>query len=60
VAVLKRQLEEGGAKSGGGKSDLRERTRDELYEMARDLDVPGRSKMTKDELVAAVKDAEGG
>jgi DNA end-binding protein Ku len=77
VAVLKRQLEEGGAGKDGGSvkgrgsdgrgasgagpgPDLRERTRDELYEMARDLDVPGRSKMTKDELVAAVRDAGGG
>ena len=30
------------------------RTRDELYNIAKEKDIPGRSKMTKDELVRAV------
>jgi hypothetical protein len=30
-------------------------TRDELYELAREQDIPGRSKMKKSELVAALK-----
>lgn len=33
-------------------------TRDELYQKAKELDVDGRSAMTKDELAAAVGDAE--
>lgn len=33
---------------------LRWRTRDELYELARDADVPGRSTMTRDELLDAL------
>jgi hypothetical protein len=31
-------------------------TRDELYELARESDVEGRSGMTKDELIAALRD----
>lgn len=34
--------------------------RDDLYALARQLDVPGRSKMDKDELAAAVADATRG
>jgi hypothetical protein len=32
-------------------------TRDELYEQAKDADIPGRSTMTKDELAAALDGA---
>jgi hypothetical protein len=32
-------------------------TRDELYELARELDIPGRSKMKKTELRAALSRA---
>ena len=35
--------------------DLTERTRDELYELAQDRDIPDRSTMTKDELVKALQ-----
>jgi hypothetical protein len=31
-------------------------TRDELYELARESDVEGRSGMTKDELIGALRD----
>lgn len=31
------------------------RTRDELYNIARDKDIPGRSKMSKDELIDAIR-----
>jgi Rho termination factor, N-terminal domain len=31
------------------------RTRDELYNIAKEKDIAGRSKMTKDELVAAIR-----
>jgi hypothetical protein len=34
-------------------------TKDELYEKAQDLDIEGRSEMTKDELADAIEAAEG-
>ncbi len=36
-------------------NELRELTRDELYDRARELDLPGRSRMTKQELVTALR-----
>ena len=33
-----------------------ERTKDELYEQAQELDIEGRSDMTKDELIEALRD----
>ena len=44
---------ESGGRSAGG-VDVRGHTRDELYERARDLDVSGRSDMTKQELAEAI------
>lgn len=39
--------------------DLREHaTRTELYERAKELDIEGRSTMSKDELIGAITDAE--
>ena len=38
-------------------SELESRSKEELYEMAKDLDIEGRSKMTKDELVRAIRSA---
>jgi DNA end-binding protein Ku len=48
-----------GRRSGGGarKADLDGLSKDELDERARKAKVPGRSKMTKDELVAALRKA---
>ena len=41
----------------GGKAERYEdRTRDELYERARELDIEGRSDMTKDDLIEALRD----
>lgn len=37
--------------------DLRQLTRDELYQKAKALEIPGRSAMRKDELVDALSDA---
>ena len=37
---------------------LEDRTRDELYNRARDLAVPGRSRMNKAQLIEAVRAAE--
>ncbi|MCC7365189.1 MAG: addiction module toxin RelE [Dehalococcoidia bacterium] len=42
--------------TGNPNRPIEERTRDEVYNLAKDLDVKGRSSMTKKELVAAVKD----
>lgn len=38
-----------------GAGDLARRTKAELYERAKELDIPGRSSMTKDELVRAIR-----
>lgn len=38
------------------RSHLDDLTRDELYELARESDVEGRSGMTKDELIGALRD----
>lgn len=35
---------------------LEDRTKDELYEQAQELDIDGRSDMTKDELIDAIRD----
>lgn len=41
--------------TGNPNSRLEERTKDELYNRAKELDVRGRSNMNKNELVAAIK-----
>jgi hypothetical protein len=43
--------------TGDPNTSLDERTRDELYNRARDLDIEGRSDMSKDELVDAIRAA---
>ena len=54
VPDLMAALEKSMAKlKGGGLDDL---SKDELYEKATDAEVPGRSKMSKDELVEALRD----
>jgi DNA end-binding protein Ku len=47
----------GRAGDGSGGGSL---SKADLYRQAQELDVPGRSKMTKDELAAAVAAARGG
>lgn len=45
-----------GASSRGGRSEpYEEWTKDELYDRAKELDVDGRSTMTKDELIDALR-----
>jgi hypothetical protein len=41
--------------NGGGNGDLADMTRHALYDRARELGIGGRSKMTKRELVEAVR-----
>jgi plasmid stabilization system protein ParE len=43
--------------TGNPNTRLEQRTRDELYNRARELDIDGRSDMTKQELVEAIRAA---
>lgn len=43
------------SRKGGKAASYEEWTRDELYDRARELDVDGRSKMTKSELIDALR-----
>ena len=45
--------------TGNPNRSLDERSRDEVYNRARELKIQGRSKMTKAELVEAVRDGRG-
>jgi plasmid stabilization system protein ParE len=45
--------------TGNPNRPLEERTRDEVYNIAQDLEIRGRSKMTKSELVEAVRHKRG-
>ncbi|MFQ6547813.1 Rho termination factor [Aestuariibius sp. 2305UL40-4] len=44
------------SKKGGKAPPYEEWTKDALYERAQELDIDGRSDMTKDELIAALRD----
>lgn len=44
------------ARKGGESPPYEEWTKDELYERAQELDIDGRSEMTKDELIEALRD----
>ncbi|WP_166831073.1 Rho termination factor N-terminal domain-containing protein [Thalassoroseus pseudoceratinae] len=41
--------------TGNPNSKLEERTKRELYNQAKDLDIPGRSQMNKNELISAIR-----
>lgn len=45
--------------TGNPNTRLESRTRDELYNRARELDIDGRSRMSKSELVDAIRQANG-
>lgn len=45
------------ASQRGNGAALKERTKSELYEQAQELDIPGRSSMSKAELIRAIRDA---
>jgi plasmid stabilization system protein ParE len=44
--------------TGNPNTSLDERTRDALYNRAQELDIEGRSDMSKDELVRAIRDRQ--
>lgn len=44
------------ARKGGQSPPYEEWTKDELYDRAQELDIEGRSDMTKDELIDALRD----
>ena len=46
---------ENAGRKGGKASAYEERTKEELYEKAREIGIDGRSKMTKDELIDALR-----
>lgn len=64
--VNKERRQRGETKSGKKRTEgtgnpnlpLEERTKDELYNRAKDLDIEGRSSMSKDELIAAIRAAQ--
>jgi Rho termination factor, N-terminal domain len=43
---------------GGSERELAELPKDELYEQAKERDIPGRSAMTKDELIDALENED--
>lgn len=47
------------AKTKGGRVDDEGKTKDELYDQAKKLDISGRSKMNKEELAVAVHEGKG-
>lgn len=47
--------EEDSADVGEPEAELRSRTRQELYQRAQELDIPGRSRMNKEELIGAIR-----
>ncbi len=47
---------DGASSRGGSSPPYEEWTKDELYERAQELDIEGRSEMTKDELIEALRD----
>lgn len=44
------------SEKGGGRPPYEEWTKDELYDRAQELDIDGRSDMTKDELISALRE----
>lgn len=60
MAALERSLEQGraGASAAGEQRGLEELSKSELYDLAQERDVPGRSQMSKEQLVEALQATE--
>ena len=56
---LVREAQKGRRRGGQAGHALEDRNRRQLYEVARSLDIPGRSKMGKSELIDAIRAARG-
>lgn len=50
------QSSDGDGRTGAAKKRLQNRTKDELYQQAQELKIPGRSRMNKDQLARAISD----
>jgi hypothetical protein len=57
--ALVAEAQKGRRRGGRAGHALEDRNRQQLYEVAKDLDIPGRSKMGKAELIRAIRDARG-
>ena len=60
--VLKERMQEpedgeGSRQASSGSGKLESRSKAQLYERAKSLDIPGRSNMSKEELIEAIRDA---
>jgi hypothetical protein len=56
---LQQQAQKGRRRGGEPGHALEDRNRSQLYEVAKKLDVPGRSKMGKWELIDAIRERRG-
>lgn len=52
---VRKKVQESRLDTGDASTPLDERTKEQLYNRARKLDIEGRSKMSKPELVAAIR-----
>ena len=55
IANAKANESQSPSRKGGEASKYEDRTKDELYERARQIGIDGRSKMTKNELIDALR-----
>ncbi len=56
---LQREARKGRSRAGQAGHALEDRNREQLYEVARCLEIRGRSRMDKSELTAAIRNARG-